>query len=388
MAKKGKIKKTATTRIKKKVQRKKTQRKKSKKTKELKRKKRFSGISLIRAEENPIITPKPEHNWEAWQTFNPGVILLNGKVHFLYRAIGNDGISRLGYAVSQDGFNIDERLSFPVYEHHLNISEPGILFSSPQFNVYSYFSGGSWGGAEDPRIVRVDEEDTLYMTYTAVDNGLGIALTSIKVNDFLKKNWRWKKPRLISKPGEIHKNWVIFPEKINSQYAILHSINPKISIAYRDSLEFREGEYIESYYDSNSPRKKCWDSWVRGAGAPPLKTDEGWLLLYHAMEENDFGKYKVGAMLLDLNDPTKILYRSPAPILEPEQDYENNGFKRGVVYVSGAVIKNGELLVYYGASDSYIGVAHINLNKFISALIRGERAKLKVKTLKKKKYDY
>lgn len=254
-----------------------------------------------------------------------------------------------------------------------------------QFNVYSYFSGGSWGGAEDPRLVRVDNEDTLYMIYTAVDNGLGVALTSIKVNDFLSKNWKWKEPRLISKPGEIHKNWVIFPEKINGKYAILHSISPRISIAYRDSLEFQEGEYIESYYDGNSRRKTCWDSWVRGAGAPPLKTERGWLLFYHAIDENDFGKYKVGALLLDLQDPTKILHRSPEPVLEPEEDYENNGFKRGVVYVSGAVIKNGELLVYYGASDSYIGVAHANLEEFLEALTKGVKPKLKAKTLKKKK---
>src|SRR3989338_7113157 len=119
---------------------------------------RIGVLSLIKSEENPIISPKPENNWEAWQTFNPGVILLNNKVHFLYRAIGEDGISRLGYAVSSDGFRIDERLSHPVYEHQ--VKEGG-------FNVFSYFSGGSWGGAEDPRLTRVDEEDVLYMTYTA-----------------------------------------------------------------------------------------------------------------------------------------------------------------------------------------------------------------------------
>lgn len=390
MVKKRNIKKTVATRTKKKTKkkvrrRKPSQRKRLKRTKkELKRKRRPSPIQLIRSEENPIIAPKPEHDWEAWQTFNPGVILLEGKVHFLYRAIGQDGLSRFGYAASSDGFSIDERLSYPVYEHKVTRST-GSGQACREFNVYSYFSGGSWGGAEDARIVRVGEEETLYMTYTACDNGLRFALTSIKLKDFLGKKWRWKPPVLISPPGEVHKNWVIFPEKINGQYAILHSISPKISIAYRDSLEFQEGEYIESYYDGRSKRRNCWDSWVKGAGAPPLKTKMGWLLFYHAIDENDLGKYKVGAMLLDLNDPTRILHRSQEPILEPEEGYENNGFKRGVVYVSGAVIKDGELLVYYGASDSYIGVAHANLEDFITALTKKIRPKLKIKTLKKKK---
>lgn len=172
---------------------------------------------------------------------------------------------------------------------------------------------------------------------------------------------------------------------MNSKYAILHSINPHIAIAYRDSLEFQEGEYIQSFYSSDSRRKNCWDSWLRGAGAPPIKTAKGWLLFYHAIDESDPCKYKVGAMLLDLNDPTKILHRSQEPVLEPEQDYENNGFKAGIVYVSGAVIKNGELLVYYGASDSYIGVAHAKLEDFIEALTKEAKPKLKAKTLKNKK---
>lgn len=76
-------------------------------------------VVFVKAEENPIISPKPENNWENWQTFNPGVILLDDKVHILYRAIGEDGISRLGYAVSYDGFQVKERLSFPVYQEQL-----------------------------------------------------------------------------------------------------------------------------------------------------------------------------------------------------------------------------------------------------------------------------
>ena len=348
------------------------------------KKKRVAKIKveiLTKYKKNPIISPRAENDWERWQTFNPGVISLQKKIHFLYRAIGEDGISRLGYAVSDDGFMINERLNYPVYEHQS---------VKPGFNSYSFYSlasGGSFGGAEDPRIVKVDKEDTLYMTYTACEGGLRVALTSIKVKDFLQRRWRWKAPKLISPPGEVHKNWVIFPEKIRGQYAILHSISPKISISYRDSLEFQEGEYIESYYEGTNRKKDGWEGWFRGAGPPPLKTSVGWLLFYHALAEGEYDKYKVGAMLLDFQEPTKILCRYQKPILEPEEDYENNGFKAGVVYVSGAVVKDGELFIYYGASDSYIAVAHASLKEFTTALTKGMRPQLKTKVFKKKKYD-
>jgi predicted GH43/DUF377 family glycosyl hydrolase len=341
--------------------------------------KRSPYLVLKKLARNPIISPKAENYWEAWQTFNPGVILLDGKIHFLYRAIGEDGISRFGYAASDDGFTINERLPYPVYEHTV-----GRKSNVPTFSIYSFASGGSFGGAEDPRLVRVNEESALYMTYTACDEGLRMALTSIEVKDFLQKKWNWKRPVLISPPGEIHKNWVLFPEKINGKYAILHSISPEIAIAYRQSLEFQEGDYIQSYYDGDRREKNCWDNWLRGPGAPPIKTNCGWLLFYHAMDENDPGKYKVGAMLLDLNDPTKVLCRSQEPILEPDRDYENNGFKVGVVYVSGAVVKDEKLLVYYGASDSCVSVAYANLEKFLTELTQTAKPKLKARTLKKK----
>ncbi|MBI1839182.1 MAG: glycosidase [Candidatus Colwellbacteria bacterium] len=329
-------------------------------------------LAFAKSVQNPIISPKAENGWEAWQTFNPGAVLLNDKVHFIYRAIGEDGLSRLGYAVSSDGFRIDERSPYPVYEHRLN---------RYPFNFMSFASGGSWGGAEDPRIVRVLGEDILYMTYTACDEGLGVALTSIKVKDFLKKKWNWEPAVLISKPGEVHKNWVIFPEKISGKYAILHSINPEVSITYVDDLKFDDGNYVSSFH-GGKVRKNCWDSWVRGAGPPPIKTKEGWLLFYHAIDKRDQGRYKVGAMILDLNDPTKVLHRSIEPILEPDEEYENNGFKAGIVYASGAVVKDGKIFVYYGCSDSYIGVAYADFEEFMEALKKEMKPKLRLKTLK------
>ena len=209
-----------------------------------------------------------------------------------------------------------------------------------------------------------------------------IALTSISLENVGRKNWDWKKPVLISRPGEPAKNWMLFPEKVNGKYAVLHGVSPSIHIEYIDNLNDFDGEkFINSlpshggggYHDGK--RQNNWDNRMRGAGAPPIKTDMGWLLLYHATDKRDPGKYKLGAMLLDLEDPTKILFRSSAPILEPKEWYENDG-KPGVVYTCGAVIVNENLIVYYGGGDKHIAVARANAKEFLNALSKDQAPQL------------
>jgi predicted GH43/DUF377 family glycosyl hydrolase len=322
---------------------------------------------LERAAANPILKPLANHPWESDYVFNTAALFLAGRVHLVYRAIGHSGLSVFGYAASQDGIHIDERLKAPIYicrGPHACKEEP-----SKRKHSYSYASGGSWSGCEDPRLTRI--ADTIFLTYTAFNgwssSSPGIALTSISVDDFLHKRWHWDHPKLLSPPNEMHKNWVLFPEKINGKYAILHSISPNILIDYFDNLDSDESFYVKSHY-SSSQRDAHWDTWVRGIGPPPIKTNEGWLVLYHAMDKRDPNRYKIGAMLLDTNDPTKILYRSASPLLEPDANYENEGFKPGVIYSCGAVVMNETLYVYYGAADSVVCVATADLNQLLEQL--------------------
>ena len=176
---------------------------------------------------------------------------------------------------------------------------------------------------------------------------------------------------MISPAGEVNKNWVLFPEKIDGKFAILHSISPEVQIDYANYLEeFSDGKRnIKSKFGQKAPRE-TWDTWVRGAGPPPVKTDKGWLVLYHAMDKKDphIG-YKLGALLLDLNNPKKVIARSPAPILTPEQWYEND-WKAGVVYACGAVVKAGVLSVYYGGGDKHTCVAQTELAPLLDWLIQ------------------
>lgn len=328
---------------------------------------RFAAIR--KHESNPIIEPREGNFWEMKATFNPAAVNTDGRVHLLYRAIGGGDVSVLGYAVSDDGVTLAERPDESAFSHRTKGATP--LLAEPKIDYLS--GGGSSGGSEDPRLVVLEEEGRIYLTYTAFDGwgSVRIALSSIAKDDFINQRWKWSVPIFLSPPGEVHKNWVLFPEKINGKFAILHSLSPKILIDYVDDFSDLESDSanIRSHYSRFSDGQG-WDSWVRGAGPPPIRTRLGWLLFYHAMDIRDPNRYKLGAMILDADDPTKILYRSSVPVLEPEEWYENTGWKSGVIYSCGAVVKDGELYVYYGGADSVVCVAVANLDHFLDELVK------------------
>lgn len=336
---------------------------------------RRRNLALARVSCNPVLTPGA-HPWNAEAVLNPAALYLGGRTHLLYRAIGKDGVSRLGYASSSDGVTFDERLPYPAYvSQHPSTVSPHARRYSPVL----YPSGGSWGGCEDPRMVAIGGR--VYVTFNSFDNwSLRVACISIAAEDFLAKHWhRWTPPHFLSQPDGRDKNWTIFPEKIRGQFAILHSIigeeSGHVRVEYADDIDTYRPEEHKFY--SPDPqrfpnRNTAWHTHARSAGPPPLKTDKGWLVFYHAHDTHEPARYKLGAMLLDLEDPTVVLHRSPHPILEPDEWYENDG-KPGIVYAAGAVIHDGTVYVYYGGADKVVCVAYAPLEAFLEALIGGER---------------
>lgn len=305
----------------------------------------LDNLSFIRYEKNPIIKPIKQNKWEARSTFNPAAIYLDDKVHILYRAVSSENISTIGYATSKDGFNIDYRAKEPIYK-------PREEFES--------------SGCEDPRLTQI--EDEIYMLYTAYDvrTAPRVALTKISVKDFIANNWNWSKPILISPPGISDKDACIFPEKINGKYYVLHRLENEIDLCALEDLEFKgKNRYLE---ENNwmSPRKGWWDYRKVGAAMAPIKTKDGWVLLYHGIAEDH--SYSVGAALLDLNDPTKILARTDEPIFKPETDYEKSGDVPNVVFPCGAIVKNNKIYLYYGGGDSVTGVATLELDLLLKKL--------------------
>jgi predicted GH43/DUF377 family glycosyl hydrolase len=333
-------------------------------------------LVLERFADNPVLAPNSSHSWETKSVFNPAAIYEGGRVHILYRAIGETDVSVLGYASSLDGCHIHERLTYPAYvpREPFEGVNPAYQYKPGMPGVY-VSGGGEMGGCEDPRLTRIG--DTVYITYVAYDGRTQprVALSSISLKDFLNKQWNWKKPVLISPPHIVDKNACILPEKINGKYVIFHRVFPNILIDFVDDLDFNgstrwlTGQYEIPVRASSSD----WDSLKVGCGPPPLKTKDGWLLIYQAVHNGGAYHYKIGAMLLDLKDPTKVLARSRNPVLAPDVWYENEGWKAGVIYPCGAVIIDERLFVYYGGADTVVCVASVKLNGFIEQLVANHK---------------
>jgi beta-1,2-mannobiose phosphorylase / 1,2-beta-oligomannan phosphorylase len=364
--------------------------KKSTKKKVVSKTKRRKALHLRRALKNPIIDPSPGSYWESEAVFNPGAVIHGGRVPLFYRALGPDCVSRIGYASSKDGINFDKRYPHPVYMSETKVeSAKHRLYTSPARLHYDralYISGGGWGGCEDPRAVKID--DRVYLTFN-IFNGwysIRVGLTSINEKDLEMGKWNWQSVTYLSPHNERHKNWVLFPEKVGGKYAILHNLydhDPaRLRIEYIDDIKLPRPLVLDSPDPQLLPdREVAWHNRTRSVGPPPMKTKYGWLLFYHAMDKDDPGRYKLGALLLDLEDPRKILYRSRYPILEPDEWYEND-WKPGIIYASGAVIRGDMLFLYYGGGDKHIGVAYTNLNNFVQKLMKNEHTVFSKKSAK------
>jgi predicted GH43/DUF377 family glycosyl hydrolase len=336
---------------------------------------RLKKLLLIRSEHNPIIRPGT-HPWTAEAVLNPAAAVLGGRTHLIYRAIGMDGVSRLGYASSPDGITFDKRLPYPIYVAR---NPHNLAMHRRRYSPVMYPSGGSWGGCEDPRMVVI--EGRVYVTFNMFENWkLRVAVIAMDVEDFLAERFQaWEGPIILSH-SDRDKNWVLFPEKIWGRFAVLHSIigedDYHVRVEYVDDVADLAQRKFKSPDPQKIPDKAiAWHVHTRSAGPPPIKTDKGWLVLYHANDAKEGYKYKLGAMLLDPADPTKILYRSANPVLAPDEHYENHG-KPGIVYAAGAVVRGGTLFVYYGGADKVICVATAPLAGFLDALIAGRQPAL------------
>ena len=309
---------------------------------------------LERLATNPLIRPSQISFARATGSFNPGATVdhASGRVVLLVRLYeGDTRRSSVALALSTDGERIDE-------------IRPGITREEPY---------EEWG-VEDARVTWLEDERRYAITYTGYSPA-GPRVCLITTDDLLSPaRYRRHGPRI---NGE-NKNCVVFPEKIDGQYVILHRPMPRIVCIRVSSLE---SEWPEAGVPLVGPRPGTWRSSRVGAGAPPIRTRIGWLLPFHGATSIEEGNvYSMGWCVLDLKKPEKVLYVSDAPALTPEAPYEIErnaipqvdmaNFKTGVrvVFPQGLVERGEDFLVYYGAADVSVAAARVNKRALISSL--------------------
>ncbi|MDE2079415.1 MAG: hypothetical protein KGI73_03450 [Patescibacteria group bacterium] len=307
-----------------------------------------------RAKGNPLLSPITEHAWERKAVFNAGAVDINGMTHLLYRAMSDDNTSVFGHAtMSKNGLTVKTRDAEPIYTPRADFEEKR---GDPHGN----------SGCEDPRLTKIGAK--LYVGYTAYDgvHAPHAALTSISLKDFSAERWSaFAKPVLIT-PDEIDdKDLCLLPTKVHGNYYLFHRVGGQICADFRKSLDFSK-ERVKRCVEVMGPRPGMWDSRKVGAAGAPILTKKGWLSIYHGISSSN--TYRLGAALLDKNDPTHVIARTVDPILEPTEAYEREGQVKNVVFSCGATLHGDSLVIYYGGGDTVIGAATLSLKRLLAVL--------------------
>lgn len=330
--------------------------------------------------EGVILRPNRQE-WENKSVFNPGVFQDGDNVHIIYRGLNQNNISSLGYARLKGPKKVVERWKEPFLKRKYKYEKCGL---------------------EDARVVKID--GCYYLTYVVHDGENALVAYSYGKDLFnlkrggvispqfsydkaskyfddskLKDKYYFFKSYYKDEVGESVKLWdkdgLLFPEKINGKYALVHRILPDVQLIYFDNFKQLKNQ---DYWKNNIKNlakyvilesEHGFESRNVGGGCPPIKTDAGWLFIYHAVEPLNKGRiYHAAAALLDLEEPTKVIARLPHPLFSPTEEYEKFGLIHNVVFPTGTALFGDRLYIYYGASDKYVAVVSVSLKGLLREL--------------------
>jgi predicted GH43/DUF377 family glycosyl hydrolase len=335
-------------------------------------------MKLMRYDGNPILSPHPDHPWEDLAVFNPAAWYDEAKreVLLLYRAAesGPEYKCYFGLAVSKDGYHFERVSDQPVLSPNVEgfdgatIQDPRMVKIGEWYYVtYAcrHFPFGQFWAPKEKQQYKRPECPPDFPRYLRLNATLtGLALTQ----DFKT----WIRAGWLTDPTLDDRDVILFPEKVGGKYVMIHRplewVGEKYGTEHAcpwiaaadDLMGFRESRLLIR-------NKYGWEAAKLGVNTPPIKTPHGWLTIYHAVGEDKY--YRLGALILDLEDPAEVLHRTPTPILESEAWYEIEGYYRGVCFPCGAVVIDGTLFVYYGGADKYCCVATCSLNELLEHLL-------------------
>jgi len=306
---------------------------------------------IERYQNNPILT-KDDVPYPVATVHNAAVVKFENKYMMVFRSHKLNGRSILGLAESNDGYN------FSVHDKPFMVPATEGIFKD--YEEY---------GVEDPRIIYIDGE--FLITYSAYSR-YGVRIGLAKTKDFTTV----ERISLITEAD--YRNVVIFPEKFNGLYARLDRPHSEISpwaiwISYSPDLIY----WGESKLIMN-PVQYHWDEMKIGPGAPPIKTNRGWLHIYHGVFPTmDGSVYRLGVALHDLQDPSKIVAVGDEWILQPEEMYEITGYVHNVVFTCGAVAEDdGSVKIYWGGADKVMCVGTARLDDLVDHCLNNSRKPL------------
>ena len=347
-------------------------------------------MNVFRSPENPIITPqdvKPSRDgFRVVCVFNAGVIRVDDEVLLLLRVAedavsDNPAIINVPYFDHEKGqlvvkpfrkddptcdFSDTRRIQTPGRQYLTSIShfriarsKNGIHFDIDEkpamqaSNVYEMY------GIEDPRITLIG--DTYYINYSACSTIGGVTTCLASTKD-----WKsFQRHGVIFTPD--NKDVAIFPERINGKY---YALNRPISEEYKfKDIWISESPDLVCWGNHRylmSSRDGFWDDGRVGCSAVPFLTEKGWVEIYHGATKDD--RYCLGAVLLDKDEPWKIISRSVEPVMQPETDYEINGFFGNVIFNCGVLVEDDKVKIYYGAADTYMAYAEVALQEILDSL--------------------
>lgn len=341
-----------------------------------------------RSIKNPLLSPKDltpsDENMIIECLLNPGVFEFDGKIGLLVRVaertIQKEG--KISVPIYNDkgkleilDFNMNDPkldssdarvINYDGVDYLTTISHLRLLFSDDGIKFHeseeypSIFGEGMYEsyGIEDCRVSQI--EGTYYLTYTMVSpNGVGVGLRTTS-------DWKnFDKKGMIFSPH--NKDCAIFEEKINNKFYALHRpSSPELGGNYIWLSESPDGVYWGNHKCIAKTREGKFDSKRLGAGCAPIKTEKGWLEIYHGATEKN--RYCLGAILLDLKDPSVVIARSESPIMEPMADYERTGFFGEVIFTNGHIVKGDKIHMYYGAADEIVGLATFSIKEILKTL--------------------
>ncbi|MFH1404138.1 MAG: winged helix-turn-helix domain-containing protein [Candidatus Altiarchaeota archaeon] len=337
---------------------------------------------VVEVKREGVILESTDNEFERQAVCNPGCVRVGGKVKMFYRAIRENNYSSIGYCELDGPLNVVERFDEPVitgeseYDSH-GVEDPRVIFFEDKYYIFYVAYDGKNAlieyatskdlvkfekkGVISPRI-RYSEAKKLFM----------------KSKLYLKDKYFFFETYFRDVNGEDILLWekdaFIFPKRINGKMAFVHRVLPDMQIAYINNLSELTTDYWRDHLSNISNHlllgSKYWyESRHIGGGPPPIETDEGWLTVYHAVEDSEAGRiYHASAALLDKDNPQKVIGRLKDPLISPQMEWEQQGEVNNVVFPTGAAEFDGRLYLYYGAADKRIAVASVNIDELLDEL--------------------